>query len=367
MKGNIKYLCLQATREGQASYAHVHEIIKGLRQREWEVDLFQPSYHKTTLIPNPLSRLWQFIKVQICLWCCTKNNVDVLYIRSHFAAFPSVAWAKINKIITVLEINSPYEDLFLAWPWTRYFRFLFITLMRVQMSWANHLIVVTPQLKSWAIDEVGNKSVDIIPNAANINIFHPKATTNLRLPSHYVIFFGALSPWQGIETMLDAIKDPKWPTEVQLVLVGDGFERSRIEDAARSNSNIIYLGQKGYLEIPGIVTNAIAGLIPKNNKGERVKTGLSPLKLYETLACGVPVIITDFPGQADLVNNNNCGLVIPPEDPEALAKAVAYLNAHPQERKEMGSKGRQLIEQEHSWDKRASVTEEVLLNLLNRQ
>lgn len=44
LRRRMAYLCLQATREGQASYAHVHEIIKGLEHRGWEVQLFEPVY-----------------------------------------------------------------------------------------------------------------------------------------------------------------------------------------------------------------------------------------------------------------------------------------------------------------------------------
>lgn len=71
----------------------------------------------------------------------------------------------------------------------------------------------------------------------------------------------------------------------------------------------------------------IAGcwLSSQNNLGDRFSTGLSPLKMYETLACGVPIIVSDFPGQADLIRNGNCGLVIPPENEVSLAKAVSYL------------------------------------------
>ena len=95
---------------------------------------------------------------------------------------------------------------------------------------------------------------------------------------------------------------------------------------------VVYLGRVAYRDLPGIVARSLAGLCPMSNLGGRSETGLSPLKLYETLACAVPVVVTDFPGQADLVRECNCGLVIRPESPKALADAVAYLYHHPDKR-----------------------------------
>jgi glycosyltransferase involved in cell wall biosynthesis len=67
---------------------------------------------------------------------------------------------------------------------------------------------------------------------------------------------------------------------------------------------------------------------------------------------------------SDLVRENQCGVVIPPNDPVALAQAVAYLYAHPEERLRMGLKGRAIVEESHSWDRRSEDTMTVLDELL---
>lgn len=359
---NIKYLCLQATQEGQASYAHVYEIIKGLEKRGWDVEFFEPKYARNEKLPGPFGRLMEFLLVQIQM-CKKVNKNDIIYIRSHFAAFPISLLARLLHIPVVQEVNGPYEDLFIAWPWTRNFAILFKWLFKVQLRWADAIIAVTPQLKDWVIKETGNKPVFVIPNGANTELFTPEATSIFELPEYYVVFFGALAQWQGIDTILNAVKLPAWPTNLKLVIIGDGVERLNVEKAAKENSNIIYLGKIPYHDVPGIVAHSIAGLSPKNNKGNRSNTGLFPLKLFETLACGVPVIVTDFPGQADLVRKYNCGIVIPPDNPEELAKAVSFLYNNPIIRKEMGIRGNEAINKEHSWDKRAEDTEVVLMKL----
>lgn len=188
----------------------------------------------------------------------------------------------------------------------------------------------------------------------------------MNLPEPYVIFFGALARWQGVGTMLKAVQHPDWPKEVTLVIVGDGVERAIVEDVARRCPRVQYLGRRLYHELPGLIARAVAGLVPSNNLGGRGATGLAPLKLLETLACGVPVVVTDFPPMADLVRTGRCGLVIPPDDPGALAAAVAELWASPEKRGAMGAAGRALVEQDHSWDCRAEATHKILLDVVTK-
>jgi glycosyltransferase involved in cell wall biosynthesis len=360
----LSYLCLQVTEEGQASYAHVHEIIAGLRHRGWNVMLFEPRKRKRAGSWSLLFKGLDFCSTQLSLWCAARP--DVIYIRWHFATWPTALWARMLRIPVVQEVNGPYEDLFIAWPWTRRLAPFFKGLMRKQLSWASEVIAVTPHLARWVRGESGNSRVRVIPNGVNTELFRPDAPSSIRLPEAFVVFFGALAPWQGVSTMLKAVEESEWPSPVKLVVVGDGAERHRVESAA-SCQKIVYLGKVRYAEIPGIVARSIAGLSPQTSCGGRSATGLFPLKVFETLGCGVPVIVSDFPGQADLVRRGKCGIVVEPENPTALAEAVAYLYHHPESRMEMGRRGRRLVEREHQWDMRAGETATVLEDALGQR
>lgn len=359
----LAYLCLQTTREGQASYAHVHEIIKGLRKRGWRVNLYEPVYAASNRSPNPLQRILEFVQTQWRLW--NTGRPDILYVRMHFATWPTALWARLRGIPIVQEVNGPYEDLFVAWPFTRRFAWLFKWLMKDQLRQADVIIAVTPQLAEWSRVEGGKKTY-VISNGANTEMFQPNAQPDpeLNLPPEYVVFFGALAPWQGIDAMLSAVKDPYWPQNVKLVIVGDGIARSKVKSTAAHSSLLWYLGPQPYSRMPGIVAASLAALVPTTDPMGRSRKGLAPLKLFESLACGVPVIVSDLPGMAELVRENKCGLVIPPNDPKALAQAVNYLYRHPEQRSRMGTKGRELVVYDHSWDKKAEDTANVLKEIL---
>lgn len=355
---NIAYLSLQSTREGTAGYAHVHEIVRGLRSRGWQIDLFEPSYHgnrNATFI----QRITQFFCVQLKLWSVLKH-VRLVYFRSHVALLPSVLLCWLKNVPYIQEINGPYEDLFIAWPFTRRFQSIIKYLFRFQFRLAAGLITVTPQLRQWITIESGVKSVAVVPNGANADLFRPEAVTSFSCPKPYALFFGALAQWQGIDTILNAFESPKWPSALNLVIAGDGMMKKNIKTFCQHNPGVTFLGTVPYRDIPGLIVNSMVGLSVQNNIRDRSATGLFPLKVFETMACGVPVIVSDFPGQADLVRDCQCGLVVPAENEKELANAVAFLHRHPHRCREMGMRGFQAINQQHSWNHRAAETEKVI-------
>jgi glycosyltransferase involved in cell wall biosynthesis len=160
--------------------------------------------------------------------------------------------------------------------------------------------------------------------------------------------------------MLAAAGLPEWPAEVRLMLVGDGVEQSKVLSAAARNRKIHYAGRRKYTDVPAIINGAIAGLSTQNSKRNHARCGFSAVKVYETLACGKPTIVTDFPGQAELIRRYACGTVIPPDNPRALAEAVGTLYRNPEMARQMGRRGREAVVSEHSWQHRADCTAAVI-------
>jgi len=70
--------------------------------------------------------------------------------------------------------------------------------------------------------------------------------------------------------------------------------------------------------------------------------------ILEAMACGLPVIATDVGGNAELVQHGQTGLVIPPDDVQALAQALCSMASQPQEARRLGAAGRAAVEQRFS-------------------
>ena len=353
----LTYLTPEAPREGQASYVHVHEIIAGLKRRGWDVELYQPSYTANPVSPGLVPRLISCLWMQVLMWMRWRRG-SVLYIRAHYMAFPSAFIAHILKIPVFHEINGPYEDVFVTYPSLSRVRNILIPLQRWQFKRATALIAVTKDLCNWVSQESGGRPVSLIPNGANTTVFRPGLARPADAPNDdYAVFFGGLARWHGVPDMIAAAENPQWPAGVKLLVIGEGQCSDMLREAAARNKHIVALGRKPYRDVPAYVAGALAGLVPIGNPGKRSETGLMPLKLFETMACGIPVIVTDFPGQADLVRENDCGVVIPPGDSVALAQAVARLAADKKTAQAMGERGFNIVEKEHSWDVRAAETD----------
>ena len=351
----LVYLTLEAPREGQASYVHVHEIINGLKKQDVEVTLHQPSYTSKPTSPNLVMRLLHALWMQIKIWL-TWQRGSVLYVRAHYLAFPSAIMAKLFGIPVFHEINGPYEDVFVTHPSLNKFRSVLIPMQRLQYKWATGLIAVTTELQQWANKEAERSDCIFISNGANTDLFKPNLSKPDDAPEKYVVFFGGLTRWHGVPIMLDAVTSDEWPDEVKLVIIGDGQETPKVTKRAKQTDRIVFMGRKAYKEIAPYVANALAGLVIINNPDSRSSTGVLPLKLYETLACGIPAIVTDLPGQKELVEENDCGVVIPLDDAEFLAKVVKELAENPAIVKNQGSKASVLIQKNHSWYARSERT-----------
>ncbi|KYZ76424.1 hypothetical protein AXX12_08295 [Anaerosporomusa subterranea] len=74
-----------------------------------------------------------------------------------------------------------------------------------------------------------------------------------------------------------------------------------------------------------------------------------PNKLFEYMALGIPVIASDFPKWRQIVEDAQCGILVDPTSPEALAEAMKWILEHPEETRLMGENGKQAVLQKYSW------------------
>ena len=353
----LAYLSLETPRPGQASQTHIDEIIAGLRQSGWQVELFATTRGGASARTSFLQRLLDYGRVQLALGRRLRE-FDAVFVRSHFMALPLALWARRCKLPVVQEINGKPTDIGVTYPALKPFSPFFAWLYRTQYRMAAHLVAVTEGLAQWARAFAGHDRVSTVSNGANTELFTPEGP-RADVTGRYVVFVGGLVAWHGVGAMLAALREPAWPADVRLVIVGDGIERGKVE-AEKGNPRLLWLGRQPYEAIPALLRGALAALCVIEDQDGRSAAGVAPLKLFEAMACGIPVIASDLPFQTEIVSQASAGLVVPSASPAAIAAAVRTLGESPDKARELGSNGAAYVVREASWQQRGHEIDLIL-------
>ena len=150
---------------------------------------------------------------------------------------------------------------------------------------------------------------------------------------------------KGIAELVEAariLKGRQLPVRIQLIGEPDPDNRDSVPVACLKEWNsqgiVSWLGYRD--NIPHIWANSNLAVLPSF-----YREGV-PRSLMEAAACGRALIATDMPGCREIVQHGKNGLLVPPRDAEALAKAIEQLVNDPDTRLRMGLNGRQLVEQD---------------------
>lgn len=357
----LAYLSLETPRPGQASQTHIAEIVASLAECGWAVELFATTRGGASARSGFLGRVLDYCRVQLAL-ARRIGEFDAIFIRSHFMALPLAWWARRRGLPVVHEINGKPADIGVTYPELKPLSPIFAWLYRTQYRTAAHLIAVTGGLALWAQAFAGHDRVSVVSNGANTELFKPDGP-HADIAGRYVVFVGGLVAWHGIGTMLAALQDPAWPEDVKLVIVGDGIERDKVEQA-RSDPRLLWLGRQPYDAIPAVLRGALAALCVIEDQDGRSASGVAPLKLFEAMACGIPVIASDLPFQAEIVRDMRAGLIVPPATPPAIAAAVEVLAKSPKQVATLGRNGADYVAAKASWRQRGRDVHRILQAVL---
>jgi len=197
--------------------------------------------------------------------------------------------------------------------------------------------------------EVGPR-LSVIPNGVEPGLFadgraHPHARP-------YVAAVGRLVPQKGFDVLLEAFARLDAP-EVDLLIAGDGPERRRLEalrERLGLGARVHLLGAVDRVTVASLYQGARLVACPSRWEG-------LPLVCLEAMASGRAVVASRVDGIPDAVGDGETGLLVPPEDPVALAGALRALLADGARRERLGARGRALVCDELTW---ASVAERYL-------
>jgi glycosyltransferase involved in cell wall biosynthesis len=154
------------------------------------------------------------------------------------------------------------------------------------------------------------------------------------------VFAGRLSAEKGVDTLIRALA--LLPSSVQVHIAGDGPARNRLEALARdlAPQQVRFHGRLDKLRLRQLVASSVATVVPSRWHENQ------PMTILESYASQVPAVVTNLGGMPELVRDGVDGLVVPHDDPQALADALRHLHGDPDTAMAMGRAGRQRLADE---------------------
>jgi glycosyltransferase involved in cell wall biosynthesis len=202
-----------------------------------------------------------------------------------------------------------------------------------------------------ATPSIRDKFLLIHPGTVDVN--------NYPLPSEFdatarwsdkapeVCYVGGLAATRGIRELVRACELLRTPTRLSLA---GNFPEPRLEMEVAAMPGWARVAYHGHLDRAGVgkvMARAMAGLVtlhPISNYLEAL-----PVKMFEYMAAGIPVIASNFPLWQSIIEGEHCGMCVDPLDPEAIAGAIDYLATHPDIARELGANGRRAILANYNW------------------
>jgi glycosyltransferase involved in cell wall biosynthesis len=201
---------------------------------------------------------------------------------------------------------------------------------------------------------LAREQVTFLPNGADSSFLRPlppsqRLLDRWRLRGKKVfLYVGTHAYYHGLETLIDAAKLLREDCDIVFVMIGGGPERQRLKTICEGGSirNVIF-ADSPYEEMDQLYSIAWASIATLRNI--EVARNMRLSKIFPSLSCGVPVIYSGAGEAAELIRATKSGLVAEPENPRLLAEAVEILASQPEMRREMGERGRALVERDYSW------------------
>jgi glycosyltransferase involved in cell wall biosynthesis len=163
------------------------------------------------------------------------------------------------------------------------------------------------------------------------------------------IYVGGITIPRGIEQQIDAIELLNRTDQARLTLAG-GFSPPELEQEVSHRPGwayVDYLGQVGHDQVPDHLRRATAGLATLLPTRHHMSG--PPVKSFEYIAVGLPMIISDFPEWRRVFEDADCALFVDPTDPAAIAAAMRGLIHEPGRAAELGANGRRAVRTRFSW------------------
>jgi glycosyltransferase involved in cell wall biosynthesis len=273
----------------------------------------------------------------------------LVHFRDVWSGLPLLRHPACAGAVTVFEVNAlPSVELPVHYP-ALHRRPDFLSRLRAVegacLAGADGIVTVSEVSRRWLVGRgVPSEKIAVIPNAAHLPASRPARAAGRRL----VLYAGTLSPWQGIETLLEATALLSHRDDFELLLAASSAKHAKPVRKA-----IARLGLSERVRIETALERdrlaerfgaALFSVAPLARCDRNELQGCSPLKIVESMAAGTAVVASDLPVCRELLDRDRDGLLVSPGSPRALAAAMEALLDDPARAEALGRAGRTKVE-----------------------
>jgi len=180
-----------------------------------------------------------------------------------------------------------------------------------------------------------------------------------------ISYAGILSPYQGIDNILDAAKSLQDHRDIFFYIAGDGSEKLHLEERVELEgiSNVRLLPFLPRAEYFNLVNSSDASFVSLD---DRMKAPCLPGKTINLMACSQPIVamVAADSETADVIRQARCGMVVQPGDCESIRSAILHLKENAPAREAMGKNGRAFLERNMSLEKNVVAYEQIFYSLI---
>jgi glycosyltransferase involved in cell wall biosynthesis len=362
----LLYAALDQTVPGSlGGSVHVQAVAEGLARLGHEVHVAtQPSgawptgaVHWHALGPPLGANMLRAFRRGALRRLATDAGAELVMERYYNFGGEGVLAAHALGVPAVLEVNAPIVD----YPGSRKRTLDRLMIVEPMRRWRDALCRKTDLFVTPAADIlpafVDRAKVLRVEWGADVDQFHPGATGPLRFTRDaskiLCVFAGAFRSWHGAVQLAAALArlHAAGDDRFSAVFIGDGPERAAAEQAARGVPGIQFTGAIPHRDLPASLAAADIGVAPFD-PAQHAPLALtfywSPLKIFEYMAAGLPVVAPALPRLARLVESGVEGVLYDPTDPRALDRALVSL-ADRTTRDRIGAAARTRVVRDFSW------------------
>lgn len=216
------------------------------------------------------------------------------------------------------------------------------------------IICITQNLKNQIIKtfKIKEAKIYVIPDAVKDEWLKIK-----KEKGEYIFYAGNFKKWKGVEVLIEAMK---YLPDKKLLLAGEGKEMHKLKEKVKKldlEDRIKFLGYIPHREIPFFLAKSQFGILP--NIKEETSEFTSPLKLFEYMALGLPIIASNIPVFREILIHGESAWFFESGNPYSLAEAIKFLSENPQIAEKIASKAKEQAK-DYTFTKRAEKIKELI-------